>query len=125
MRRLLDTHALIWALQGSNQLSANARRQILDPVHEVWMSAVSAYEYGLQVALGQITPLPLPIAVEYIDLGCQLMDITTAHAERAAQLSLAHRDPWDRMLAAQAIVEGMSVVTRDPAIAALGARTLW
>ncbi len=125
MRLLLDTHSMIWALQGSNQLSADARRQILNPAHEVWMSAVSVYEYGLQVTLGRITPFPLPIAIECRDLGCELMNITTAHAERAAQLSLVHRDPWDRMLAAQAMIEDMIVVTRDPAIATLGARTIW
>lgn len=125
MRLLLDTHSLIWALQGSTQLSADARRQILDPANEIWMSAVSVYEYGLQVTLGRITPFPLPIAIECLDLGCQLMDITTAHAERAAQFPLTHRDPWDRILAAQAMIEDMVVVTRDAEIAALGARTVW
>ena len=125
MRLLLDTHAVIWTLQGSNELSANAKLHILDPAHDVWMSAVSAYEYGLQVALGRITPFPSPISVECLDLGCQLMHITTSHAERAARFQLVHRDPWDRTIAAQAILEGMIVVTRDPQIAALGAPTLW
>jgi|LauGreSBDMM110SN_4_FD.fasta_scaffold08872_2 PIN domain nuclease of toxin-antitoxin system len=125
MRLLLDTHSLIWALQGSNQLSADARRQILDPAHEIWMSAVSVYEYGLQVRLGRMTPFPLPIAVESLDLGCRELSITPEHAGCAASFPLIHRDPWDRILAAQAILEDMSVVTRDPSIAALGAPTIW
>jgi PIN domain nuclease of toxin-antitoxin system len=125
MRLLLDTHALIWALQGSSRLSAQARQQILDPSNEIWMSAVSVYEYGLQVALGRITSFPLPITVECLDLGCRTLDISAAHAGHAASLALVHRDPWDRILAAQAILEGMTVVTRDPSIAALGAPVLW
>jgi PIN domain nuclease of toxin-antitoxin system len=125
MRLLLDTHALIWALQGSSRLSAHARQQILDPAHEVWMSAVSVYEYGLQVGLGRITPFPLPITVECLDLGCRTLDISSTHAGHAASFPLIYRDPWDRILAAQAILEGMTVVTRDPSIAALGASTLW
>jgi PIN domain nuclease of toxin-antitoxin system len=124
-RLLLDTHALVWWNEASPSLSARARSAIEDENAELHVSAASIYEIELKIARGRLAPWSAPTIElaqheEFLEL-----PILVAHAERAARLPFAHRDPWDRIIAAQAIHEGMTVLTRDPKIAALGAQTLW
>ncbi len=125
MRLLLDTHAVLWILEQSRRLSPRASDAILDPANEIVVSAVSIYELEFKSTLGRLDVLPKPLRMLMQEIGFEELPITPAHAERAARLPLVCRDPWDRVLAAQAILEGLTVVTRDPVIAALGARTLW
>jgi PIN domain nuclease of toxin-antitoxin system len=125
MRLLLDTHALLWAMEDSPQLSERARNAVLHPKAEVRVSAVSAYELALKARLGRLPSLPQPLAVLIQAQGFTPLPVTTAHAELAGSLPTAIRDPWDRLLAAQSLLEGLTVVTRDPALAELGARVLW
>ncbi len=125
MRLLLDTHALLWTAEASKRLSARASEAILDATNEIFVSAASIYELEFKTTLGRLAALPRSIRLLIAEVGFTEISIGPAHAERAAQLPLIHRDPWDRIIAAQAIQEGMTVVTRDPEIAALGAKTLW
>lgn len=123
---LLDSHAAYWWLGGMREMSALARRVIEESAPgEVFFSPVSCYELGLKMAANKMTPLPgafieLARGQAFVEL-----PISARHADLAARLPSAHKDPWDRVLAAQAICEGMTVVTRDPRIAALGATVLW
>ncbi len=123
-RLLLDTHVLIWWLQSSPALSPRSLDAIADPANTVAVSAATIYEIAFKARLGKLSVFSPP-RESLPTLGFHELPISLDHAERAAQLLLTHRDPWDRILAAQAIVEGMIVVTRDNEIAALGARTLW
>jgi PIN domain nuclease of toxin-antitoxin system len=125
---LLDTHALVWWLTDDDSLSAAARRAIGDDTREVVVSAASAWEIATKQRLGKLDALP-PVAEWFGALsstnGFRHLDVTYLHALRAGGYSTAHRDPFDRMLAAQAEMEDLSLVTRDPAFELFGTSTLW
>ncbi|MDQ6782752.1 MAG: type II toxin-antitoxin system VapC family toxin [Actinomycetota bacterium] len=122
MNLLLDTHALLWWLTGV-ELSEEAVAAIADPNTLVVVSAASIWEAGIKAALGKLrTPEPLSEAVA--DEGFEALSITHAHAEVAAGLPPHHRDPFDRMLVAQALVGSLAVVTRDLAFAPYGVSIL-
>jgi PIN domain nuclease of toxin-antitoxin system len=124
MAFLLDTHALIWWLEDAGDLSEPSRRLLEDPNAEIYCSAASCYEIGWKVAIGRLSPRPSVRAACAMQ-GIVELAITAAHAERAASLAPIHRDPWDRLLVAQALENSLVVITRDDAIAALGATVIW
>ena len=128
MRALLDTHALLWWLTDDDRLSAQALAIIKSPRNTVWVSPASGWELATKLRLGKLPGaervLPkLPVLVEESRL--RVLPITLAHALKAGLLDHRHRDPFDRMLAAQAILEHMALVTSDPVCKALGAETVW
>ncbi|MGC0142002.1 type II toxin-antitoxin system VapC family toxin [Pseudactinotalea sp. Z1732] len=129
MRYLLDTHALLWALTKPATLSPTAHEVIVDRGTTLLSSAASAWEVATKSRLGR-----LPQATGLLSawdrnlqrLGCEHLPITDEHAMLAGSLDWVHRDPFDRMLAAQAISESLVLITRDPAFGTLrGVRTLW
>lgn len=122
---LLDTHTLIWWFEDASFLSAAARRVIQNGATRLFFSAVSVYETEYKIALGKMRPLQASFIELARGQGFIETPISARHADLAARLPSAHKDPWDRVLAAQAISESMAVVTRDPRIAALGATVLW
>lgn len=126
MRLLLDTHAFIWAIGMVEKLPDKTAELLRDPDNERWISAVSSYEIeykrGRSAELGR---LPLDLHSAVVGLRAEWLDVSPVHAATAARLDRVHRDPWDRIIAAQAMVEGLVVVTRDPAIAAMGAGVIW
>lgn len=112
MRLLLDTHALIWWLEDSVELSADAREQVANGLNEVVVSAASAWEMAIKEATGKLrAPATLEQAIE--TSGFTALPITIRHALKAGSLPAHHRDPFDRMLIAQALAEGLTIVTRD------------
>jgi PIN domain nuclease of toxin-antitoxin system len=123
VRLLLDTHVLLWSLGSPAQLRADARDAIEDGGNEVLVSAASAWEIAIKRALGRLeAPDDLPSAMEaaaFVPLS-----ITIPHALAAGALPPHHRDPFDRMLVAQATLEELTVVTRDPHFARYGVPTL-
>jgi len=121
VRLLLDTHVLIWWDEG-RRLSAEARRAIHD-ADEVFVSAASAWEVAIKVALGRLRPTRT-VGDAAADSGFVELPVTFQHATRVASLPLHHRDPFDRLLAAQAEVEGLTLVTRDPAFEPYGVEKL-
>lgn len=119
---LLDTHAFVWAISAPDRLGASARNQVEDPSNRLFVSAATAWELATKTRLGRF-PEAEPIVAQYHELvaalGAQELAITGAHALRAGGLRWDHRDPFDRMLAAQALLEHATLVTRDPAFAEL------
>lgn len=111
MNLLLDTHVLIWWDEG-RKLAAPAR-QAIEEADTVYVSAASAWEVAIKIGLGRLRPARTVLeAVE--ESGFRELPITFAHAERVAGLPAHHRDPFDRLLVAQAEAEGLTLVTRDP-----------
>lgn len=125
MRLLLDSHAALWTFQDAPDLSRSARNAIVAANATVFYSPVSAYELGLKASLGKLEPLLAPFAELSEQLGFQELPVATSHAELAARLPLANRDPFDRLLVAQALLENCTLVSRDRKLALLGAPMLW
>jgi PIN domain nuclease of toxin-antitoxin system len=116
MTLLLDTHVVIWWLEDSTQLAESAREAISDPDNDVLISVASAWEISIKRSLGKLsTPDDLEEAVPLN--GFEWLDIRPRHAIAVEHLLFIHRDPFDRLLIAQAIVEDATIVTRDPNIA--------
>jgi PIN domain nuclease of toxin-antitoxin system len=128
MRLLLDTHALLWWWQGNPRLSRAAREAINAEANVVHVSAATAWELATKVRIGK-----LPEAERFIqgfqeglaEQGFQSLPITIEHGQRAGLLEGSHKDPFDRILAAQALIEDCAIVTNDEKIARFGARTVW
>jgi PIN domain nuclease of toxin-antitoxin system len=121
MRLLLDTHVLIWWDEGA-RLRADAKRAIRD-ADQVYVSAVSGWEIAIKTALGRLRPRRT-VAEAVIDSGFEELPVRLRHAEALDRLASHHRDPFDRMLAAQALSEGLTLVTRDPAFKPYGVRVI-
>jgi PIN domain nuclease of toxin-antitoxin system len=123
MGLLLDTHVFYWLIKGSDRLTARHRQLIQDRTQQVYVSAVTGWEIAIKVKLGkwpEAAPL-LPDLSAVIDrAGFQQLNLTVAQAERAGSLDLAHRDPFDRLLAAQALDMAIPIATNDQAMALLG-----
>lgn len=112
MRLLLDTHVLLWALGDVGQLKPEAREAIADGRNLVFVSAASVWEASIKRQLGKLeAPGDLVGAVAQCQF--QPLPISLAHAQHAAELPTVHQDPFDRMLVAQAKLEGLMLVTRD------------
>lgn len=117
MRLLLDTHTLLWALDRPRVLSRDARAAIADPANDVAVSAVSVWELSLKARKLDARP---NLSAELARFGFAPLAITWDHAAEVAALPLHHRDPFDRLLIAQARVEGLRIVTRDQAFEPYG-----
>jgi PIN domain nuclease of toxin-antitoxin system len=115
MRLLLDTHVVIWWSQHSRRLSASTRRLIAE-TDDVFVSAASEWEVSIKVALGKLK-VPGPLMEVVTSSGFVPLPITFAHAEAVRRLPQLHSDPFDRMLVAQALVEGLHVVSGDRVLA--------
>ena len=126
MKVLVDTHTFLWMAAEPEKLPARARE--VCETAELVFSIASVWEIGIKWEMGR---LALPSAPrEYISQqikrgGVSLLPIQYRHALTAAGLPMLHKDPFDRMLAAQCIEEGMKCVTRDSAIAAYGVEVVW
>ena len=128
MRLLLDTHALIWWWTADDRLSAAARSAIADEGNEVFVSAASAWEISTKQRLGKLAGVPDAVAQFDASVaadGFAHLPMTHRHALRAGAFPQDHRDPFDRMLAAQAEIEQLVLLTRDPAFALFDAQTVW
>jgi len=125
---LLDTHAFLWWVLDDSRLSRRVRDVVGDPRNDVFFSVASAWELAIKAALGR---LELPGALE--DLlpeqltlnGFRVLPVTLAHAMAVARLPHHHHDPFDRLLVAQARVEGLRLVTRDRQLARYGVDRIW
>ncbi|MBD2180267.1 type II toxin-antitoxin system VapC family toxin [Planktothrix sp. FACHB-1355] len=117
MKLLLDTQCWLWWFAQPERLNEDAIAHIADETNELWFSVASIWEIGIKVSIGKL-PLPEPIdsyiSTRMVQLGARYLEITAPHALQAAALPLHHRDPFDRMLIAQAQIEGMMLVSADP-----------
>lgn len=116
MRLLLDTQCWLWWFAQPERLSEEAIAHIADETNELWFSVASIWEIGIKVGIGKL-PLPEPIdsyiSSRMVQLGARSLEITAPHALRVAALPLHHRDPFDRILIAQAQIEDMTLVSAD------------
>ena len=128
MRALLDTHALLWWDTDDEQLSPRAREVIADESNDVFVSAASAWEIATKQRIGKLDSVP-QAAERFAELaaenGFTHLPVTYLHSLRAGGYPADHRDPFDRMLAAQAELEDLVLVTRDPAFKQFAAQVLW
>ncbi|MGD8587412.1 MAG: type II toxin-antitoxin system VapC family toxin [Chromatiales bacterium] len=115
MNLLLDTHILLWWLADEPRLGQSIRESIVNPSTRVMISTASVWEIGIKQALGKLE-VPESILPVIQDEGFEELPITGLHAELAARLPNHHRDPFDRMLIAQALLEELILVTNDKQI---------
>ena len=128
MRLLLDTHALLWWLDGDRRLSLKARRAIASNSNAVLVSAASAWEITTKARLGKLpgaTDVAADVAACVAGQAFASLDITMLHAQRAGRLLGAHRDPFDRMLIAQSQIEDVTLVSDDEAFDEFDVRRYW
>ena len=128
MRLLLDTHAFLWFIIGSANLSANARARIEDPSSDRLLSAASLWEIAIKTSLGKLTlsaPFDELFPAQLNLNGIELLSIKVDHLSALATLPFHHRDPFDRLIIAQTIVEKIPVVSIDAAFDAYGVTRNW
>ncbi|APG87337.1 type II toxin-antitoxin system VapC family toxin [Sinorhizobium americanum] len=125
MKVLLDSHAVYWWTIGSHRLSGTARLLIEDKANTILVSAVSFYELDNKMRLKKLDLKPQELRAAVLDSGLQTLAITDLHAELAASFDWDHRDPWDRILAAQARLEHCAFVSVDGAFDAVLHERVW
>ena len=128
MRALLDSHAFLWAATDDPRLSETARDLMRLTEHELLLSAVSAYELTWKAVNGGLSLPDEPrrwIATRMQAFGVRSLTVTPEHAAEAAMLPPIHRDPWDRILVAQARVEAVPLLTIDSRIRRYDVETIW
>ena len=128
MRLLLDTHALLWWHESHPNLSKTAAAALDDPDNIVYFSVVNIWEAQIKAQLGKLTlhdPLPAVVDQQHRVNGFGLLAIHVEHVYRLEGLAPHHRDPFDRLLIAQALHEGLTLVTRDRVLSSYAAPILW
>jgi PIN domain nuclease of toxin-antitoxin system len=124
----LDTHAFLWWITEDRRLSARAREVMADGSNDLLLSAVSGWEIAIKASLGRIS-LPIPIdrflSEQLQRNGIGTLPIEMSHALRVHALPLLHRDPFDRLLVAQALLEKLRILTSDRQVAQYDVETLW
>ena len=128
MRLLIDTHVLIWWTNDLAKLPQHVQDRMVDTTNQVFVSAATAWEIAIKVRSGKLT-FDRQFLADFDNriaaLAFTPLPVASSHAVLAGLLTGQHKDPFDRLLAAQAQVEQLAVITRDKAIAALGAQVLW
>ena len=128
MKLLLDSHAFLWFIMGSANLSVNARTLIEDTSHERFLSVASLWEIAIKTSLGKLTlsaPFDKLIPAQLELNGINLLNIHVDHLSTLATLPFHHRDPFDRLVIAQAIVEKLTVISHDGAFHPYGVTRRW
>ena len=128
MKILLDTHAIVWVMSDSPRLGNSVRAALLSSRNEVYVSAASIWEAATKFRLGKFPQSALLVdnprrILESLELA--ILDITVDHARLAGSLIHEHKDPFDRMLAAQALLESMTLASLDPVFDSLHVPRLW
>ncbi|MBI5482158.1 MAG: type II toxin-antitoxin system VapC family toxin [Deltaproteobacteria bacterium] len=123
MKLLLDTHVLLWALGRPQRIRAETRRRIEQPDHLVFVSVVSAWELEIKRALGKLRAPP-DLAAQLTRLRFTELPVRLRHVDALRDLPPLHRDPFDRMLVAQAVADGLTLVTADDRLRAYDVTTM-
>jgi PIN domain nuclease of toxin-antitoxin system len=122
---ILDTHVFFWWITDHSRLEPQHRQLIEARGETIYVSAVTGWEIGIKVKLGKCAAVLLPgLSEKVLDEGFEVLDLTLAQAERAGQLDLIHKDPFDRLLAAQSLLLDVPIATVDPALAMLGCNVI-
>jgi PIN domain nuclease of toxin-antitoxin system len=112
---LLDSHVALWALEDSDRLGPRARSRLLDQATTSYVSAATTWELQLKRGLGKLS-CPADLEQHLLDAGFSELPIRYRHTQALDQVALPHRDPFDRMLLTQALVEGLTLLTADSAL---------
>ncbi len=128
MRFLLDTHTFLWFIEGSLNLSDVARNLIEDQASQRFLSVASLWEMSIKVSIGK-----LELGMTFTELvkrevygnAIELLEIQPEHLDELAKLPFHHKDPFDRLMIAQSLVEGIPIVTKDGAFASYPVTLLW
>jgi PIN domain nuclease of toxin-antitoxin system len=128
MKVLLDTHTLLWATLSPSSLTELAAGIIENESNSIWVSAASAWEIATKVRIGKL-PEAIVLEREFLETielaGYSLLPIEVADGLRAGRLAGDNRDPFDRMIAAQALARDWPILSKDPALDAFGVRRIW
>jgi PIN domain nuclease of toxin-antitoxin system len=128
MRLLLDSHALIWALDDPSKLSRAASAELKRLENDLLLSAGTIWEIAIKVGIGGLK-LSLPYRAwmnsAIVDLGLHLLPVSIEYAELQSTLPLHHRDPFDRLIVAQALFENVPIVSADAQLDAYGIQRIW
>jgi PIN domain nuclease of toxin-antitoxin system len=124
VRLLIDSHAFLWWSEAMLALGSAAQGAIADPANEVLISAAALWELTIKASSGRLS-LPADLEEMVAIQGFAVLSITFPHLRRLAGLPRLHRDPFDRMMIAQALAEGIPIATSDRAFAAYGVQIIW
>jgi PIN domain nuclease of toxin-antitoxin system len=128
VRLLLDTHAFLWWVDGGARLSRKARAAIADPKHACLVSLASCWEIAVKLSLGKLklaAPVERFLPEQLAANGFTPLPIDLRHVARVAELPFHHRDPFDRLLIAQALAEALAVVSADAVFLKYGVKRIW
>jgi PIN domain nuclease of toxin-antitoxin system len=128
VKYLLDAHTLLWSQDDPSKLSAAAATALTDPAHERLLSVATVWEIGIKVALGKLRlskPFRVWVETAIADLVLTLLPIALGHVERQTGLPFHHRDPFDRLLAAQSLSEAMPLISSDTIFDTYGVQRVW
>jgi PIN domain nuclease of toxin-antitoxin system len=125
VRAILDTHVLIWWLNDAAKLSPRAHELLADRSNDLIVSAATIWELSIKERLGKLPPIGPRLPALIDRNGFARLAIDHRHARLAGELSSAHRDPFDRMLAAQSAIEGVGIMSADNAFESLGVVAIW
>ena len=128
MRLLIDSHALIWYVDQHQQLSPASHAALSDPANDLLLSAGSIWEIAIKIGLGKLVltePYSHWMSQALSDLSITILPITVEYADAQASLPKHHSDPFDRLIVAQALVEGVSIVSADARMDAYGVTRIW
>ena len=128
MKYLLDTHTLLWFLAGDASLSPSARQHVENEAHDIFVSMASLWEIAIKSSLGKLeltTSLDALLTEQLPNNAIQVLGIDVAHLLCIHALPLHHRDPFDRLLAAQSLVEKMPMISKDVIMDDYGVRRIW
>jgi PIN domain nuclease of toxin-antitoxin system len=124
LKLLLDTHAALWWLSGDERFGEQAAHHLTDEKNQVLLSAAVVWEVAIKRSLGRLDA-PEDLAPALLDAGVQALAVTVDHAAAVEHLPWHHRDPFDRMLVAQASIEGAAIVSRDASLRPYGVALIW
>ena len=126
---LLDTHTFLWAAADPGRLGPGARARIADRESTLHLSVASVWEMAIKRSLGKLelssSSVEAFVSDQVAALGLRLLEVRTAHAARVEHLAFHHRDPFDRLLVAQALVEDLPILAADSAFEAYGVERFW
>jgi PIN domain nuclease of toxin-antitoxin system len=128
VRLLIDTHTLIWAMDDPTKLSGPATTALQDPLNDLLLSAATVWELAIKIGQKKLVlSLPYRQWMDKViaDLELTILPVTVEYAERQAALPTYHKDPFDRLIIAQALVEGVSIIGADPIFDNYGIIRLW
>lgn len=128
MKLLLDTHAFLWFIGGNSNLNQKARQAIENENNQRFLSIASLWEIAIKVSIGKLNlelSIPDLVTQQIDDNDIKILEIIPEHLEQLAKLDFHHKDPFDRLIIAQSLVENMTIITKDTKFVSYPVNILW